>query len=356
MKKFVSLLMAVALLVTMFSVMTLSVSAEDSCGDGVYWRLDNGTMTIYGKGAMTDFSSWKKTPWYYYYPSEEYLYDHIYAVVIEDGVTKIGNNSFYGCYNLETVKIGSGVKEIGEYAFSETKLKHVYIPGNVKKLDYCAFYYCENLESAVLDEGVEEIGEYAFEYNYKLTDIWLPLTLSYGYVGYKAFAYSPLTTIYSARDRKGLCYWFHYHVDAFDGTDRKSSIVGKDAVDYEKWCSDANGHWRTDKKFQEAHVDYEKHTLDKKTGCCSACGYKLAEPCKHSSTTRKHVCNYCGGVFDSRIENGREIILFGSALSEGNLTIIVGIAAAVVFGFGGFLTAMFIFKKKKPVESVESEE
>ena len=38
----------------------------------------------------------------------------------------------------------------------------------------------------------------------------------------------------------------------------------------------------------------------------------------------------------------------GSTLSEGNLTIIVGIAAAVVFGLGGFLVGKAAGKKKKP--------
>ena len=38
----------------------------------------------------------------------------------------------------------------------------------------------------------------------------------------------------------------------------------------------------------------------------------------------------------------------GSTLSEGSLTIIVGIAAAVVFGLGGFFIGKAVGKKKKP--------
>ena len=38
----------------------------------------------------------------------------------------------------------------------------------------------------------------------------------------------------------------------------------------------------------------------------------------------------------------------GSTLSEGNLTIIVGVAAAVVFGLGGFFIGKAAGKKKKP--------
>ena len=38
----------------------------------------------------------------------------------------------------------------------------------------------------------------------------------------------------------------------------------------------------------------------------------------------------------------------GSALSGGSLTVIVGVAAAVVFGFGGFFIGKTVEKKKKP--------
>ncbi len=42
-----------------------------------------------------------------------------------------------------------------------------------------------------------------------------------------------------------------------------------------------------------------------------------------------------------------QISYYMSTLSEGNLTIIVGIAAAVVFGFGGFFIGKAVEKKKK---------
>ncbi len=43
----------------------------------------------------------------------------------------------------------------------------------------------------------------------------------------------------------------------------------------------------------------------------------------------------------------------GSALSEGSLTIIVGVAAAVVFGLGGFFVGKAVGKKKKPAADEE---
>ena len=65
------------------------------------------------------------------------------------------------------------------------------------------------------------------------------------------------------------------------------------------------------------------------------------------------VCIRCDHVCDNSFHNGvcpechavaSTGLNVGSALSEGNLTIIVGVACLVV----GFLAAMFIFKKKKP--------
>ena len=41
----------------------------------------------------------------------------------------------------------------------------------------------------------------------------------------------------------------------------------------------------------------------------------------------------------------------GSTLSEGNMTIVVGVACAAVFGFGGF----FLGRKKKPALASGSE-
>ena len=47
-------------------------------------------------------------------------------------------------------------------------------------------------------------------------------------------------------------------------------------------------------------------------------------------------------------QQGEPYIYSGSALSGGSLTVIVGIAAAVVFGLGGFFIGKAVGKKKKP--------
>ncbi len=95
MKKILSLFLTVLMLCAVFSAMTLPVSAASgTCGNNgnVHWELNGTTLRIYGNGAMDDYSSYKKTPWYYV--DGKYSYKTITKLVIEDGVTKVGSLIF----------------------------------------------------------------------------------------------------------------------------------------------------------------------------------------------------------------------------------------------------------------------
>jgi hypothetical protein len=75
------------------------------------WTLDNGTLTISGKGAMPDYSYPDYAPW-------SSCSSDITTAVIGDGVTSIGNDAFFYCDALTSVTIGNSVTSIGDYAFS----------------------------------------------------------------------------------------------------------------------------------------------------------------------------------------------------------------------------------------------
>ncbi len=103
---------------------TGSCGTEGNNGDNVTWELVNGnTLIIRGKGDMKDYAEASDTPWG---PS-----DVIKTVVIEDGVTKIGNKAFYGCTKLTSMKIlMKEIISIGEYAFLNCQnLTDVYYAG-----------------------------------------------------------------------------------------------------------------------------------------------------------------------------------------------------------------------------------
>ncbi|MDE5765989.1 MAG: leucine-rich repeat protein, partial [Clostridia bacterium] len=85
------------------------------------------------------------------------------TLIMEDGVTKIGDSSFDGCSSLKEVIIGNGVTEIGRDAFWKcTSLTSITIPSNVRIIGSSAFSYCSSLEEVVVESGVEEVGNQAF--------------------------------------------------------------------------------------------------------------------------------------------------------------------------------------------------
>ncbi|MBR3953421.1 MAG: leucine-rich repeat protein [Oscillospiraceae bacterium] len=132
------------------------------CGTNLQWVLNSeGTLTISGNGAMTDFSSSVSVPWYPYR-------SNIKAIVIEEGVTSIGNNAFYYYYDNVSgdLVIPNSVTSIGDYAFYDCGgfTGELVIPDSVTTIGYDAFSYCSGFsEKATIGSGVTSIGSNAFE-------------------------------------------------------------------------------------------------------------------------------------------------------------------------------------------------
>ncbi len=79
-------------------------SISGSCGDGTTFLYQDHTLTISGEGNITS------KPW-------ESFCLQITAVIINEGVTEIGWDTFYGCENLASVTIKNAAAVIDEYAF-----------------------------------------------------------------------------------------------------------------------------------------------------------------------------------------------------------------------------------------------
>lgn len=185
--------------------------ASGSCGDNLTWNLtEDGALIIFGSGEMKDYSSnyqngayRTNAPWGTYWKE-------ITAVVIESGVTSIGNCAFSGCSSLTSVMIPDSVTRIGDKAFESCdSLTSVTIPKSVTSIGI-AFVICKKLSSIVIDvenanytsingiifnknctnlllypagkkdsayevpAGVTSIGEYAFYYCSSLTSVTIP--------------------------------------------------------------------------------------------------------------------------------------------------------------------------------------
>ncbi len=133
------------------------------CGDNLYWYVDvNNTLTIFGTGAMYDyeFSGDNISPW-------RKLETAPTSLVLEDGITHIGNYAFRDCKGLSgSLTIPNSVTTIGNYAFCQCKglSGSLTIPNNVTTIGNHAFYYCEGFTgSLTIPNNVTTIGNFAFD-------------------------------------------------------------------------------------------------------------------------------------------------------------------------------------------------
>ena len=146
-----------------------TIVASGTCGDNLTWKLDDeGTLTISGKGAMTEWVNSDSAPWKTYSNT-------INKVVIQPGVTSIGGHAFSKCKNLTSITIPEGVTSIGSDAFSGcSSLTSITIPEGVTSIGWYAFQGCSSLTSITIPEGVTSIGKNEFSGCKNLTSITIP--------------------------------------------------------------------------------------------------------------------------------------------------------------------------------------
>lgn len=168
-----------------FGVTTVqAATASGTWGKNITWKFKNGTLTISGKGAMQD------TPrklvsgrgWVYDPICSSYK-EKVTKVVIENGVTAIGERNFYyWYYNIKTVVLPKSLKKIGDLAFGtggvnpyeeypKSKLNTINFPQGLKSIGELAFKGCGELTSIDLPSSVESIGYGAFADCNKITAV-----------------------------------------------------------------------------------------------------------------------------------------------------------------------------------------
>lgn len=142
------------------------------CGDCT-WTLTDGTLTIGGEGAMPDIPEEEIMlilddagfPVYFKPPHFVMFHDRITSVIIENGVTHIGDGSFTACENLKNVTIGDSVESIGKVAFFfNQSLESVTFPASVQSIGEGAFYHCPQLNSIHVENPNLSIGAAALGY------------------------------------------------------------------------------------------------------------------------------------------------------------------------------------------------
>ena len=157
--------------------------------DNLTWKLyEDGTLTISGTGAMKNYN-------YSDNQSPVYINSSVKKVVIEDGVTSIGNDAFSNCSGLISITIPNSVTSIGNDAFYYcTSLTSITIPDSVTSIGSSAFRDCTSLTTITIPNSITSIGEAAFGNCISLTSITIPESVTS--IGNYAFSgCSSLTSI-----------------------------------------------------------------------------------------------------------------------------------------------------------------
>ena len=200
-KRCISLLLVLCLLLSVVPVTAHAVTASGTCGDYLTWTLnDDGVLTISGTGPMTDYTNSYALPW-------DSNRNSIFSVIIENGITTIGDLAFFGCVNL------SSVTTIGNLAFAHcSSMSGIYvdannlsysnddrgvlfdkhktylmqtpgaiggsysIPNSVTAISDYAFSHCDSLGSVVITGSVTTIGDSPFLFCDSLSGIWVILS------------------------------------------------------------------------------------------------------------------------------------------------------------------------------------
>lgn len=138
------------------------------CGADLTWYYLDNVLVIKGTGAMTNYEVFiNNAPW-----DEKDLEDDIHWVIIDEGITSIGDLAFCG----------------EEYAL----LSKVVLPSTLETIGDSAFASCTSLASIEIPDGVTYIGDGAF-WRTALTEVTIPGNVTY--IGSGAFGETQITEI-----------------------------------------------------------------------------------------------------------------------------------------------------------------
>ncbi len=283
---------------------TCTVCEGSKCGatesDTVTWVYDEGTLYINGTGGMTTTAPWKN------YRSE------ITTVVINNGVTTIGNNAFYGCTSLASVIIPDSVTTIGDDAFNGcTSLTTIEIPDNVTTIGSSAFYDCTSLITIEIPNSVTTIADNAFRNCASLTTIKIPDSVTtigiYAFEGCTSLA--SVTIPSSVTSIGGLAFYDCTKLTTVNVPCNWDGSIYKFAESILKFADHDTTKTATCISKAECSVcgeygDFAPHTYENGKGKCTVANCDNA--CAHETIT-DGVCVACGGKHCGNTENDKVV-------------------------------------------------
>ena len=174
-----------------------------TCANAQTWDSNNTTVTLSGStltvspkpstdGRMANYATTGSRPWHSSVGTVTTLIveagvshlgnqvfsgcSELISVTLPDGLESIGGGVFYGCSKLTSITIPHSVTTIFGQAFSGcTNLKTVRLPNTLSSLADNVFANCTSLQSIAIPAGVTLIGFSAFWGCTALSSVRLPM-------------------------------------------------------------------------------------------------------------------------------------------------------------------------------------
>lgn len=296
-----------------------SAVGDGTISDNIQWKLEDSnedgledTLIISGNGNMPDYESYDAEPWYAYRKmithlviedgitsigNYTFILDNLQSLKWGDNITRIGNYTLNSCEKMTELNLPSDLVSIGSYTFWDwTSLSVVKIPNNVKVMGDDTFYRCTNLTSVKFSENIEEIGKTAFWECKKVKEIFLPKSIKK--IGEHFFYGNKV--IYSQGYIGCLLTTIHY----LGTRDEMLKIEGVDQTD-------RNPEGGTSLKAYFHYIVYHK---------------EKAPTCLKKGFVNYWICNTCGGKIYADAECTQElseipiIPALGHDLGQGNVS------------------------------------
>lgn len=227
-KKILALIMCVVVSVTTLAQVGIMAYAQDyeyKCGPSVKWSMDDETctLTLSGTGITEDFNSTD--------PEWKEFKDEIKNVVIDEGITHLGNKLFLEHKNLKQVTLPSTLETLGDDVFNGcSSIKNITLPDSIKKIGKRAFNECVSLNEINLPDKLEVMGSNAFCHT-QLTDVTIPGSLTKLENG--VFAYTKLISVNILDGVKEICPFAFAYSELESATLSNSvEVIGRRAFAY----------------------------------------------------------------------------------------------------------------------------
>ena len=197
-----SMLLIFAMFVTLLQQIASGVAVTEYEGNGWFFAPETGTLTVSTDEGATD--------WRWEMCVDTLEIQDVKSVIIQDGVTSIGDYAFSDCTSLAVVVIPNSVTNIGIGAFRGCiSLASIIIPDSVTGIGSGAFSDCISLSSIWFGGLPPELGDDVFLNSSKLRVIYVPIGAAAVYreilqisAGYVEAPLPPVCMVYKCN----VCY------------------------------------------------------------------------------------------------------------------------------------------------------